>query len=60
MATIKQIVLKAVELKDEAEKLEGMKNDQATAQARLDSATAQVSVQQPIVTALIAQLKAML
>jgi len=60
MATIKQIVLKAVELKDEAEKLEGMKNDQATAQARLDSATAQVSVQQPIVTALIAELKAML
>lgn len=60
MATIKQIVLKAVELKDEAEKLEKMKDDQSTAQARLDSATAQVSVQQPIVTALIAQLKAML
>ena len=60
MATIKQIVLKAVELKDEAEKFEKMKDDQSTAQARLDSATAQVSVQQPIVTALIAQLKAML
>ena len=60
MATIKQIVLKAVELKEEAEKLEGMKNDQATAQARLDSATAEVNIQQPIVTALVAELKAML
>jgi len=60
MATIKQIVLKAIELKDEAEKLEGMNDDQATSQNRLDAATTEVNIQQPIVTALVAELKAML
>jgi len=60
MATIKQIVLKAIELKDEAEKLEGMIDDQATSQNRLDAATTEVNIQQPIVTALVAELKAML
>jgi hypothetical protein len=60
MATLKQIVLKAVELKDAADSLQNLQEDRITAQSRVDAVDSQIAVQQPVVLTLRNELKAML
>ena len=60
MATIKEIVAKAVEVQGAATILENLIADKNLAQDRKDDATTQAAAQQVIVQALIAELKALL
>lgn len=60
MATIKQIVLKAVEVKAAAEVLEGLLQDRNKAVARVDDVNGQIAPQQVEVNRLVAELKALL
>jgi len=60
MATIKEIVIKAVEVQGAATILENLIADKNLAQDRKDDATTQAAAQQVIVQALIAELKALL
>jgi len=60
MATIREVVDKAVELKAEQEKLESLLLDRQRAQTRLAEANAAITAQQPVVQALADQLRALI
>jgi len=60
MATIREVVDKAVELKAEQEKLEALLLDRQRAQTRLAEANAAITAQQPVVQALADQLRALI
>ena len=60
MATIREVVDKAVELKAEQEKLEALVLDRQRAQTRLAETNAAIAAQQPVVQALADQLRALI
>ena len=60
MATIRQIVLKAVDLKAEVDKLDKLQQDRDTAKSRYEDAVAKINAQMPIVVALRDELKALI
>jgi hypothetical protein len=59
MATIRQIVDKAVELKEAQVVLEALQDDKSRAQTRLAEVNAAIATQQPIVQSLADELKVM-
>ena len=60
MATIRQIVLKAVDLKAEVDKLDKLQQDRDTAKSRYEDAVAKINAQLPTVVALRDELKALI